>query len=94
MPTSTGASSTKGSGRRRRTTHRVGVLPRDLGPAYAFVVNVCWYGPYSAYPMRHVKNAAVAILRLLGAAVLLAFIVLLVEVVAGVLLVEIDPLVN
>jgi hypothetical protein len=42
--------------------------------------------------MRRLKNTATVILRLLGVAVVLALIMLLVEVVAGVLLSEIDAL--
>ncbi len=42
--------------------------------------------------MRRLKNAAVTILRLLGVAVVLALIMLLVEVVAGVFLVGMDAL--
>ena len=42
--------------------------------------------------MRRLKNTAVAILRLLGAAVVLALIILLAEVLAGVFLVEMDAL--
>ncbi len=42
--------------------------------------------------MRYLKSTAVAILRLLGAAVVLALIILLVEVLAGVFLVEMDAL--
>jgi hypothetical protein len=42
--------------------------------------------------MRRLKNTATVILRLLGVAVVLALIMLLVEVVAGVFLSEIDAL--
>ena len=42
--------------------------------------------------MRRLKNTATVILRLLGVAVVLALIMLLVEVVAGVFLVEIYAL--
>ena len=42
--------------------------------------------------MRRLKSTAVAILRLLAAAAVLALIVLLVELIAGVLLVEAEAL--
>jgi hypothetical protein len=42
--------------------------------------------------MRRLKNTATVILRLLGVAVVLALIMLLVEVVAGVFLSQIDAL--
>jgi hypothetical protein len=42
--------------------------------------------------MRHLKSTVVAILRLLAAAAVLALIILLVELVAGVLLVEAEAL--
>ena len=42
--------------------------------------------------MRRVKSTFVAILRLLGVAMVLALIILLVEVLAGVILVGIDAL--
>ena len=50
-------------------------------------------GSITAQPaVRHLKGTAVAILRLLGAAVVLAPIILLVEVVADVFIVEMDAL--
>ena len=42
--------------------------------------------------MRRLKNTATVILRLLGAAGVLALIILLVEVLAGVFVVEMDAL--
>lgn len=47
---------------------------------------------YSAYPMGRLKNTVTVILRLLGVAVVLALIMLLVEVLAGVFVVEMDAL--
>ena len=47
---------------------------------------------YSDCPVRYLKSTTVAILRLLGAAVVLALIILLAEVLAGVFLVEMDAL--
>ena len=57
-----------------------------------FFGDASWPGRYSAHPMRRVKSTFVAILRLLGVAMVLALIILLVEVLAGVILVGLDAL--
>ena len=57
------------------------------------MVHHCGDGSITAQlAVRHLKGTAVAILRLLGAAVVLAPIILLVEVVAGVFIVGMDAL--
>ncbi len=47
---------------------------------------------YSVYLMRCLKNALVTILRFLGAATVLALILLVIELVAGILLVGFDSM--
>lgn len=42
--------------------------------------------------MKHLKNAATTLLKMLGAAVVIALVVLLIEVLAGVFLFEVDKL--